>query len=58
MEYAFSEWSEWRLEQRLSEVMDTAEITHGPERREQINRELAHLTFELSYRKEEHGIAI
>lgn len=55
MEYDYSEWSEHRLLERLNIVQETAQINHTEKRRQQIDRELAHLAFELEYREEFYG---
>lgn len=53
--YKFAEWSEWRLEQRLADVMESSQLAHSEPRQAQIRRELNHLIFELTYRETVDG---
>lgn len=48
--FDFPDWSSWRLELRQADLMETAMLPHNEERRNQISRELAHITFELTWR--------
>lgn len=52
--YSFPDWSDWRLEQRLADVMETSQLPHNEPRRSDIARETAHLVFELTYRSNQH----
>lgn len=49
--YTFPDWSDWRLEQRLADVMESEQLAHNEPRKSHIARELAHLMFEIEYRE-------
>jgi hypothetical protein len=48
--YDFTEWSDWRLNEALTDLLETRMIPHGDERRQAISRRLAHIVFELNQR--------
>jgi hypothetical protein len=49
--YDFTEWGNERLEDKLGVLMELAEINGHP-RAEQIQREMAHVVFELTAREQ------
>jgi hypothetical protein len=48
--YGFPELSDWRLAQRLADVMESAQIPHDEPRRTAVAHELSHLIFETEWR--------
>jgi hypothetical protein len=49
--FNFTEWGDERLEDKLGILMELAEINGHP-RMEQIQREMAHVVFELTAREQ------
>jgi hypothetical protein len=49
--YGFPELSDWRLDQRLADVMESAQIPHNEPRRANVAREMNHLIFETEWRR-------
>ena len=45
-----TEWSDWRLEQRLEDVQASAQLPHGEARKTQVKHELDCLAFEIGQR--------
>jgi hypothetical protein len=48
--YGFPEWSDWRVAERLADVMESAQIPHSEPRRANVARELQNLIFETEWR--------
>lgn len=51
----FPDWSTWRLDARLSDLLESRMVPHNLDRRAQIEREIAHVSFELMYGYEQNG---
>jgi archaellum component FlaC len=47
----YTEWSTDRLERRLRDLKDSANVNHSAERMTEISRSIGRLTFELDIRK-------
>lgn len=48
--YNHTEWSDWRLEQRVGDVQASATIPHNEPRMKEIQHELDCLAFEIGQR--------
>lgn len=50
-QFNFTEWSQWRLDEKLTDLLESRTIPHGEERRNAQARYLSHLLFEIQQRE-------